>query len=99
MNAPVATLIRERLRNKTVTSFWKLRTPPGASFAHQVHQAKIPSRFLALIFAYLGEYALWILSWWLIGKAALERTFDSGWRRLTSAVLNGPDFLNSRRQP
>jgi ATP-binding cassette, subfamily B, bacterial len=74
-----AALIRERLRNKTVASFWKLRIPPGASFAHQVRQAKIPSRFIALILAYLGEYALWILSWWLIGKAALEGTFDSGW--------------------
>ena len=74
-----AALIRERLRNKTVTSFWKLRIPPGASFAYQMRQAKIPSRFLGLIFAYLGEYALWILSWWLIGKGALEGTFDSGW--------------------
>jgi len=74
-----AALIRERLRNKTVTSLWKLRIPPGASFARQVRQAKLPSRFLALIFAYLGEYALWILSWCLIGKAALEGTFDSGW--------------------
>jgi ATP-binding cassette, subfamily B, bacterial len=74
-----AALIGERLRNKTVTSFWKLRVPPGASFAHQVGQAKIPSRFFALILAYLGEYALWILSWWLIGKAALEGTFDGGW--------------------
>jgi ATP-binding cassette subfamily B protein len=74
-----AALIGERLRNKTVTSFWKLRIPPGASFAHQVRRAKIPSRFLALIFAYLGEYALWIFSWWLIGKGALEGTFDTGW--------------------
>jgi len=74
-----AALIRERLRNKSVTSFWKLRTPPGTSFARQLHQAKIPSRFVALIGAYLGEYALWILSWWLIGKGALEGTFDSGW--------------------
>jgi ATP-binding cassette, subfamily B, bacterial len=72
-------LIRERLRNKTVTTFWKLRLPPGTSFAHQLRQAKIPSRFLALILAYLGEYALWVLSWWLIGKGALEGTFDSGW--------------------
>jgi ATP-binding cassette subfamily B protein len=72
-------LIRERLRNKSVTSFWKLRIPPGASFTDQLRQAKIPSRFLALIFAYLGEYALWILSWWLVGKGALEGTFDSGW--------------------
>ena len=74
-----AALIRERLRNKSVTSFWKLRTPPGASFARQALEAKIPSRFVALIGAYLGEYALWILSWWLIGKGALEGTFDSGW--------------------
>jgi len=82
-----AALIRERLRDKTVTSFWKLRIPPGAGFAHQVHQAKIPSRFLALIFAYLGEYALWILSWWLIGKAALEGTFDSGWLLALTLLL------------
>lgn len=74
-----AALIRERLRNKSMTSFWKLRTPPGTSFARQALEAKIPSRFLALIGAYLGEYALWILSWWLIGKGALEGTFDSGW--------------------
>lgn len=74
-----AALIRERLRNKTVTSFWKMRIPPGAGFAHQIRQAKIPLRFLGLIGAYCGEYALWILSWWLIGKGALEGTFDSGW--------------------
>jgi ATP-binding cassette, subfamily B, bacterial len=74
-----AALIRERLRNKSVTSFWKLRAPPGTSFAGQVRQAKIPSRFVGLIGAYLGEYALWILSWWLIGKGALEGTFESGW--------------------
>jgi ATP-binding cassette subfamily B protein len=74
-----AALIRERLRNKSVTSFWKLRIPPGTSFARQVRQAKIPSRFAGLIGAYVGEYALWILSWWLIGKGALEGTFDSGW--------------------
>ena len=74
-----AALIHERLRNKSVTSFWKLRTPPGTSFARQLREAKIPSRFVGLIGAYLGEYALWILSWWLIGKGALEGTFDSGW--------------------
>jgi len=74
-----AALIRERLRNKSVTSYWNLRIPPGASFARQVRQAKIPSRFVGLIGAYVGEYALWILSWWLIGKGALEGTFDSGW--------------------
>jgi ATP-binding cassette subfamily B protein len=72
-------LTRERLRNKSVTSFWKLRTPPGASFTRQLREAKIPSRFVGLIGAYLGEYALWILSWWLIGRGALEGTFDSGW--------------------
>src|SRR5208282_2003124 len=64
---------------KSVTSYWNLRIPPGASFARQVRQAKIPSRFVGLIGAYVGEYALWILSWWLIGKGALEGTFDSGW--------------------
>ncbi len=74
-----AALIHERLRNKSVTSFWKMRVPPGAGFAHQIREAKIPLRFFGLVAAYCGEYALWILSWWLIGKGALEGTFDSGW--------------------
>lgn len=74
-----AALTRERLRNKTVTSFWKLRIPPGADFAHQIREAKILPRFAGLVAAYCAEYALWILSWWLIGKGALEGTFDRGW--------------------
>ncbi len=82
-----AALIRERLRNKSVTSFWKLRTPPGTSFTRQLREARIPSRFVGLIGAYLGEYALWILSWWLIGKGALEGTFDSGWLLAWALIL------------
>jgi ATP-binding cassette subfamily B protein len=74
-----AALIRERLRNRIVTAFWKMRIPPGASFAHQIREAKIPFRLFGLIAAYSMEYALWIYSWWLIGKGALEGSFDRGW--------------------
>jgi ATP-binding cassette subfamily B protein len=34
---------------------------------------------LGLVAAYALEYVLWILSWWLIGLAALEGRFDRGW--------------------
>jgi len=72
-------IMRERLRNQSVAACWLLRMAPGASFWRQLCQARIPLRMLGLVAAYALEYVLWILSWWLIGLAALEGRFDRGW--------------------
>src|SRR5205814_8184679 len=36
-------------------------------------------RLLLLAGLHTVEYALWIFSWWLVGRAALEGRFDYGW--------------------
>jgi ATP-binding cassette, subfamily B, bacterial len=72
-------MLRERLRGHSITTCWMLRLPPGASFWRQLLRARLPGRMILLVGSYAAEYVLWILSWWLIGLAALEGRFDRGW--------------------
>lgn len=69
----------ERLRGLAIATCWMLRLPPSASFWQQLVRAQMPGRALLLVATYTAEYVLWILSWWLIGLAALEGRFDRGW--------------------
>jgi ATP-binding cassette subfamily B protein len=74
-----AAMMNERLREQHVGDGWLLRLPPGASFWLQLRHARLPQRLLLLAGIHTAEYVLWILSWWLIGRAALEGRFDQGW--------------------
>jgi ATP-binding cassette subfamily B protein len=58
---------------------WALRTPPGANPWLIAREAGLPWRMGLLAAAHAAEYALWILSWWLLGQGALEGRFDAGW--------------------
>ena len=66
---------------------WRLRTPPGKSFWWQLRQSSLPSRILVLAGAHLTEYALWLLSWWMIGHAALGGHLDRGWLAAWALLL------------
>jgi ATP-binding cassette subfamily B protein len=56
-----------------------VRLPPGASMWRQVRQAHLPRYLLGLISAHTVGYLLWLLSWWLVGRGALEGRLDQGW--------------------
>jgi ATP-binding cassette subfamily B protein len=71
--------MRERLRGRLVASCWMLRLPARASFWRQLCRANLHRRALLLVLAFAVEYVLWILSWWLIGLAALDGRLDRGW--------------------
>jgi ATP-binding cassette subfamily B protein len=72
-------ILRERLGRLPVSGCWLLRPQPGSSFWGQFKEARLP-RFLALM---LGSHAvhhtLMILSWWVIGRGALQGRLDAGW--------------------
>jgi ATP-binding cassette, subfamily B, bacterial len=68
-----------RLRGTSLGPCWRLRLPPSASFWRQMRQARLQRRFLGLVCSNAAEYFLWIVSWWLIGRGALEGRFDRGW--------------------
>jgi ATP-binding cassette subfamily B protein len=67
------------LKEVSTANCWLLRVSPGTSFRGQLRQAGLPKRLMALVGVHMVEYALWILSWWMVGRAALQGRFDAGW--------------------
>jgi len=82
-----AALLLERLRSREVGGCWLLRQSPGSSFWSQVNRIHLPRRLGVLLTAHAAEYLLLILSWWLIGRAALSGHLDSGWLLAWALIL------------
>jgi ATP-binding cassette, subfamily B, bacterial len=80
-------LLLERLRNKEVGGCWLLRQSPGDSFWSQANRARLPRRLGTLLAAHAAEYFLLIVSWWLIGRAALSGHLDHGWLIAWALIL------------
>jgi ATP-binding cassette subfamily B protein len=82
-----AALLLERLRTKDVGGCWLLRQSPGAAFGSQANRIHLPRRLGALLVAHGAEYVLLIVSWWLIGRAALSGHLDNGWLFAWALIL------------
>jgi ATP-binding cassette subfamily B protein len=82
-----AALLLERLRTKEVGGCWLLRPSPGADFWSQAKRLHLPRRLGALLVAFAAEYFLLIISWWLIGRAALSGHLDYGWLFAWALIL------------
>jgi hypothetical protein len=74
-----AAIIHEHLSPVRIDGSWLLRLPPGVSMWRQVRQARLLRPFFVLISAHTVQYLLWLLSWWMIGRGALEGRLDQGW--------------------
>src|SRR5207245_4035280 len=74
-----AALLRERLISTYVGGCWLLRSSPGASFWRQTRQQGMHRDLAVLMGAHALEYFLLLVSWWLIGRAALQGRLDYGW--------------------
>ena len=86
-HAARAALLLERLRNKEVGGCWLLRQSPGAGFWSQAKRVHLPRRLGTLLVAHAAEYFLLIVSWWLIGRAALSGHLDHGWLIAWALIL------------
>jgi ATP-binding cassette subfamily B protein len=82
-----AVLLLERLRTKEVGGCWLLRQSPGAGFWSQAKRLHLPRLLGALVVAFAAEYFLLIISWWLIGRAALSGHLDHGWLLAWALIL------------
>jgi ATP-binding cassette subfamily B protein len=74
-----AGILQERLTAVWLDGLWLLRLTPGASFWNQMSQAGLPRDLLGLVGAHTTQYLLWLLSWWIVGRGALEGRLDRGW--------------------
>lgn len=72
-------LLLHQLRARWIGGCWLLRYPPGASFWSQVKQQRLHVRVSLFFVAQLAAYAGWLLSWWMIGRGALQGQLDRGW--------------------
>jgi ATP-binding cassette subfamily B protein len=74
-----AAILQERLASARIGGCWLFRPSPGGTFWHQMRFAGLRRRFLQVVGAYIALYVLWALSWWLIGRGALEGRTEGGW--------------------
>lgn len=72
-------LVRERLGERRFEGCWLLRMPPTRSFWAQLCYARVPHRLLAVLLMFAGVYSLEALGWTLIGRGALNGSFNTGW--------------------
>ena len=72
-------LLAERIGCERIDGVWRLGLPPSADFARQLRRIGLPWATAGLVLAHAAGYALWILSWWTIGRGALEGRLDPGW--------------------
>jgi len=80
-------IVRERTRGERIAGCWLLRATPGAGLWGQARGARLPHRLLALASTHAAQYILWILSWWMIGKGALQGRLDQGWLTAWALLL------------
>lgn len=69
-------ILRERLSAITIGGFWALRLPPGVGFLRQLRRAGVPRDAALLAGAHAVQYALSLLAWFVIGRAALQGRLD-----------------------
>jgi ATP-binding cassette subfamily B protein len=74
-----AAMLADRLKSARFRGCWLLRLSPGASVIDAVRESRLRMRVAVLIGAYVAQYALFVLSWWLLGRGVLNDTFDRGW--------------------
>ena len=72
----LSTLLQQRLANKRVGHVWLVRLPPGSNFRLSLSSARIPRHVLLLGAAYIVQYAMWLLAWWIVGAGALSGRLD-----------------------
>jgi ATP-binding cassette, subfamily B, bacterial len=72
-------ILNDRLKTARFRGCWLVRLPPGASVIDAARESRLRLRLTMLIGAHVLQYALFVLSWWLLGRGVLNDTIDRGW--------------------
>jgi ATP-binding cassette subfamily B protein len=84
-----AGILDEILATTTVLQAWLVRLPPGAPFSTQLRAAGAAGLGASLLTAHAVQYALFLLSWWAIGRAVLDGHLAYGWLWGWALILLG----------
>ena len=72
-------MLAERVGAKTLGGCWILRPAAASGFWRQLTLARLPRRLGWMLGLFSAVYGLELLSWGLIGNAALNGQLDMGW--------------------
>jgi ATP-binding cassette subfamily B protein len=72
-------LIAQSVGGRPVAGGWLLRESGAHRFVDVARRARVLRWAAALLGGHLGEYALYVASWALIGRGALDGRMDRGW--------------------
>ena len=72
-------LLRERIGTVLFTGIWVLRPAVHSTFFSRARELGLIRSLGGLISIHAAYYVLWVVSWWMIGAAALEGSLDFGW--------------------
>lgn len=80
-------ILGQRLVQTWLGECWHLRPAPGASAWAAFRHARLPRRLISLVAAHVAQYALWLISWWVIGRAVIGGRLDAGWLAAWALLL------------
>ncbi len=80
-------LLRERLRQARLGDCWLLRLPPGANFWRQMSDEGLPWELARYLVAYALSFGLVLLSWWTLGRGALDGHLSRDWLAAWALIL------------
>jgi ATP-binding cassette, subfamily B, bacterial len=72
-------LLNDRLGQERIGACWQLRPGPWADIRLQLSHAGLLGNSLVIGCLHTLQYGLWLLAWWIIGKAVLQGYVDPGW--------------------
>ena len=78
-------LLDAQLSDVVVANAWRVIAEPAGDFTRLLRHAGVFRNTIALVVLHAAQFVLWIVSWALIGRGALEGRTDWGW--LTAWLL------------
>jgi ATP-binding cassette subfamily B protein len=85
---PVArALLDETLRDRDTADVWRVAVEPGAGFAWQLRRAGVLRQAVLFVALHAAQLALWMASWILIGRGALEGRTEWGWLTAWALII------------
>jgi ATP-binding cassette subfamily B protein len=80
-------LLNELLAGQRVSGIWLIRPAAAAPLWEQAREWHLGRLGIRLVGAHFLYFVLWIFSWWLLGRGALEGHLDPGWLTAWGLVL------------
>lgn len=72
-------ILRDQLGGTVIRGCWLLRRPPNAGLLGHLSLARLGRHLSLLLLARAAEYALLLLSWWVVGRSVLSGNLELSW--------------------